>query len=72
MRKELNIGNLPGRRRKCLSVTTFHTGGGASVKPIAYFVSEEAFKEFRDLARKGIAPLIEEESPSAKKKGPGQ
>ena len=38
-REELNIGALPGRKRKALSITTFHDGGGASIEPIAYFQS---------------------------------
>jgi len=44
---ELNLGNLPGRKRKCLSLTTFHETGGASVKPLAYFVSDEAYEDFK-------------------------
>jgi hypothetical protein len=61
MQKVLNLGKLPGRKRKCLSVTTFHDGGGASVDPLAYFASEDAYEEFCEIARKGIKPLAREE-----------
>lgn len=48
-REELHIGSLPGRKRKALSITTFHEGGGASIRPIAYFCSEEDYKRFKQL-----------------------
>jgi hypothetical protein len=64
-REELNIGALPGRKRKALSITTFHDGGGASVTPIAYFRSEEAYEHFvRLLGGRGLVlkPDAEEDS----------
>lgn len=51
MRKELNIGNLPGRKSKTLSITEFHDEGGATIRPLAYFRSEDAYREFVDHIR---------------------
>lgn len=46
-RIELNVGSLPGRKRKAISLTTFHEGGGASVMPLAYFRSDAAYEQFK-------------------------
>lgn len=45
--KRLNIGALPGRKRKALSLETLHAGGGASIRPLAYFLDDKAYEDFK-------------------------
>lgn len=52
--EELNLGSLPGRKRKALQLVTFHERGGASVKPLAYFVSDEACEKFKEHLKRGL------------------
>lgn len=51
--KRLNIGALPGRKHKALSVTEYHDGGGAKVRPLAYFRSDAAYEEFAQILGHG-------------------
>ena len=67
-RTTLNIGSLPGRKSKCLSLTTFHEGGGASIEPLAFFSSEAAYEKFKD-ALKGRAIFLYEDESAERRNG---
>ena len=47
-RIEMGIGMLPGRKREALYLTIHHAKGGASIRPLAYFRSSEAYQEFKE------------------------
>ena len=61
-RTELNIGSLPGRKQKCLSLTRYHAGGGATVEPLAYFRSEKAYADFKAVLKGRAIFLSTEEN----------
>lgn len=61
MRTALSIGSLPGRKSKAISLTTFHDGGGASIKPLAYFRSLEDYEAFKKaLDRRAVYLVLED------------